>query len=268
MEKSKHEFTGHGRVRDGFTLIELLIVIAIIAILSAILFPVFARARENARRASCQSNLKQIALSLVMYAQDYDERLFVIAPDQPGNTGNTNKWDWSDPYDAYIKSDQIKKCPSALKNSRPIDYSSSFGVFRSFSISVGTTGTSLAYQQICDNTRTMFTLDGEGPATTTVPSATFNRSSLDGNKPCGNVTCTLPIDFYRVSLRHLEGFNGAFLDGHVKWFPISKLYQKYDGTPVVPNDTYVYDPRPLATTGTVASMKAYYSPGSLWFTGL
>src|SRR5689334_5202516 len=59
--------------KPGFTLIELLVVIAIIAILAAILFPVFARARENARRASCQSNLKQIGLGIMMYTQDYDE---------------------------------------------------------------------------------------------------------------------------------------------------------------------------------------------------
>jgi len=59
----------------GFTLIELLVVIAIIAILAAILFPVFARAREKARQASCQSNLKQIGLAMQMYAQDYDEKL-------------------------------------------------------------------------------------------------------------------------------------------------------------------------------------------------
>ena len=59
--------------RRGFTLIELLVVIAIIAILAAILFPVFARAREKARTASCQSNLKQVALATIMYSQDYDE---------------------------------------------------------------------------------------------------------------------------------------------------------------------------------------------------
>ena len=63
----------HSKVGRGFTLIELLVVIAIIAILAAILFPVFARARENARRATCQSNLKQIGLGLMQYSQDYDE---------------------------------------------------------------------------------------------------------------------------------------------------------------------------------------------------
>jgi prepilin-type N-terminal cleavage/methylation domain-containing protein len=59
--------------RKGFTLIELLVVIAIIAILAAILFPVFARAREKARQTSCVSNLKQVALASLMYTQDYDE---------------------------------------------------------------------------------------------------------------------------------------------------------------------------------------------------
>src|SRR4028118_1558188 len=64
--------------RRGFSLIELLVVIAIIAILAAILFPVFARARENARRASCMSNLKQIGLGALQYSQDYDEKMVSI----------------------------------------------------------------------------------------------------------------------------------------------------------------------------------------------
>src|SRR6478735_7183314 len=67
-----------GRKMRGFTLIELLVVIAIIALLAAILFPVFARARENARKSSCQNNLKQIGVGLAQYTQDYDELLVAI----------------------------------------------------------------------------------------------------------------------------------------------------------------------------------------------
>lgn len=91
--------------KHGFTLIELLVVIAIIAILAAILFPVFARARENARRTSCSSNLKQIGLAMIQYTQDYDERL-------PRNDTTTNVGTWVDILYPYTKSDQIFVCPS------------------------------------------------------------------------------------------------------------------------------------------------------------
>lgn len=99
--------------RRGFTLIELLVVIAIIAILAAILFPVFAKARENARRASCQSNMKQIGLGIMQYTQDYDESY----PNCRGNVDGSK--DFIVPLDPYIKSAQIWKCPS--NSSKAID---------------------------------------------------------------------------------------------------------------------------------------------------
>ena len=89
---------------SAFTLIELLVVIAIIAILAAILFPVFARARENARRSSCMSNMKQIGLGLLQYSQDYDE---AIMPYKNSIAG------WRTHVQPYIKSTQVFACPSA-----------------------------------------------------------------------------------------------------------------------------------------------------------
>src|SRR3990172_12734890 len=78
------------RRRQGFTLIELLVVIAIIAILAAILFPVFARARENARKSSCQSNHKQIGVAVMMYSQDYDETMPIY--NYTGASGLSQFW--------------------------------------------------------------------------------------------------------------------------------------------------------------------------------
>ena len=92
----------------AFTLIELLVVIAIIAILAAILFPVFARARENARRASCQSNLKQIGLSIMQYTQDYDEKL-------PFACWADGSYPWHFTVQPYTKSWQVFTCPSYTK---------------------------------------------------------------------------------------------------------------------------------------------------------
>src|SRR6056297_3423700 len=109
--------------RHGFTLIELLVVIAIIAILAAILFPVFARAREKARQASCLSNVKQMGLAAMMYVQDYDE---TMPPARcynatiPYTMPNGDTWDSWGPWFAliqpYAKNPQIFICPSAQES--------------------------------------------------------------------------------------------------------------------------------------------------------
>jgi prepilin-type N-terminal cleavage/methylation domain-containing protein/prepilin-type processing-associated H-X9-DG protein len=96
-------------MKRGFTLIELLVVIAIIAILAAILFPVFAKAREKARQSSCLSNNKQLGLAVMQYAQDFDERLprtYFSPPSPPGNQH------WAMVVAPYIKNVQVFDCPS------------------------------------------------------------------------------------------------------------------------------------------------------------
>lgn len=118
----------------AFTLIELLIVIAIIAILAAILFPVFARARENARRSSCQSNLKQIGIGLLQYIQDFDETLprHAFGPSGDTATSNATNYKWMDAIFPYVKSEQIFNCPS--DSNRSAYYQQQTGNYGSYGI--------------------------------------------------------------------------------------------------------------------------------------
>jgi prepilin-type N-terminal cleavage/methylation domain-containing protein/prepilin-type processing-associated H-X9-DG protein len=128
----------HRRRKSGFTLIELLVVIAIIAILAAILFPVFARARENARRTSCSSNLKQMGTAMLMYAQDYDDRLMPFeidgdVSDEPpmdgvywDNPANPDDVYWQQMLYPYTKNNQMFDCPSGLRQYWDINSSKAY----------------------------------------------------------------------------------------------------------------------------------------------
>jgi len=120
----------------GFTLIELLVVIAIIAILAAILFPVFGKARENGRKAACGSNMKQIGAAILQYTSDYDEHLplsGVAVSEPPILTGNLDYIAWTDAILPYIRNEQVFKCPSM--RDRPISrLDKQAGMFASTSI--------------------------------------------------------------------------------------------------------------------------------------
>lgn len=118
--------------KKAFTLIELLVVIAIIAILAAILFPVFAQARESARKTSCLSNIKQLSLGFMMYTQDFDENLPTVAPfgscatcwpwgAWPNTPGNGWPAVFYTPTQPYIKNLQILQCPSQNEQGRWYD---------------------------------------------------------------------------------------------------------------------------------------------------
>jgi len=126
--------------RTGFTLIELLVVIAIIAILAAILFPVFARAREKARQSSCLSNLKQVGTAMMMYVQDYDER---YGQSMSGTSAGTFT-----PYHMlmpYMKNQQILQCPSNKDEITAAGINAVLGALGAPPLAPGFTGTSYIF---------------------------------------------------------------------------------------------------------------------------
>jgi prepilin-type N-terminal cleavage/methylation domain-containing protein/prepilin-type processing-associated H-X9-DG protein len=196
--------------RCGFTLIELLVVIAIIAILAAILFPVFAKAREKARTASCQSNLKQLATAFHMYAQDYDERFPPSHDWVCGSTGRT----WRNRIFPYVKNTQVFVCPSATNLNTfsatvDCDTSQTGGYSMPYTHAYGVGGVSLpmggggkAMADIAAPAETILLQDGGG-------------SFVDGDANRDTTHGYIRTD--AASQRHNDGANYAFVDGHVKW---------------------------------------------------
>jgi len=186
--------------RRGFTLIELLVVIAIIAILAAILFPVFARAREKARQTACLSNLKQISLGVLMYAQDYDEtypryhRPAASPVEYPdGSTASGILW-----YAAlypYVNNQQIFDCPST---SYRWDGSYTDDLRYGYSRHIG----GLSMGQIDQ------------------PSSTFivgDSAADEGQNPMTYVLYGTWYPTTHLADRHNGGANIGFADGHAKW---------------------------------------------------
>ena len=209
---------GHRHQARGFTLIELLVVIAIIAILAAILFPVFARARENARRASCMSNMKQLGLGFLQYTQDYDEKL----PGQANPEGYTsggyafdpNEINWVNGVYPYIKSQQIFVCPSQTPiagyyragNPPPVAYSMN-GLLNY-----------AAQAQIEETARTYLSWE----------TGTTDRSRSYPNGCTPTMTgCDLGAVPWAGPVWHLEGANYLFTDGHVKWLKPTNIFKNH-----------------------------------------
>ncbi len=223
-----NQFSPFRNRKNAFTLIELLVVIAIIAILAAILFPVFGRARENARRSSCQSNLKQIGLGIFQYTQDYDETYPLSAINQIRPPVSTVPIGWADVIQPYLKSTQIYQCPSETNppptNANPLLIPASNGYTDYwFNKTLGVGNVPLA--GVLNPTLSIMVGEGgtnDGTVNTNSNASYRNNGcQSSGTIDRNNINCGayvgLATNLGGGGIRHLEGGNYAFVDGHVKW---------------------------------------------------
>lgn len=195
----------------GFTLIELLVVIAIISLLAAILFPVFGRARENARRSACMSNLRQIGLACIQYAQDNDEHL-------PMNYVNASAMGFRHSVQPYLKNDRIFTCPNQTKvtasngtvsnaNTTVFGFSS-YGENHWLASNKWTWVGSIVLSAIGDEGRTCLVSEIPGNVDRSFPWNGFSPPSSTDPR-------------FLPDPRHFDGVAMAFTDGHAKWFPMT-----------------------------------------------
>ena len=221
----------HSRNSRAFTLIELLVVIAIISIIASILFPVFARARENARRASCMSNLKQMALGMMMYVQDYDETFPRAHVYLNGSSTATFWWKTIQPY---TNSKQLFYCPSSPNagnmsvDPQNLEYSINYFV--------APTSTAVVKLSTIQSASTIYLMmDGGGEwvndSTVLTPGTANGQSSYNPGVGGAGINCSAHITNAKYlsdcqSGRHFGGENIAFTDGHVKWYQSRDIVQQ------------------------------------------
>lgn len=221
----------------GFTLIELLVVIAIIAILAAILFPVFATAREKARQSSCASNLKQIVLADIQYSQDYDE---MAIPARVGVTATPVLWNWCSSIYPYVKSTNVFTCPSQSLSGSVLDYTYNWEIAADFGVTgnpprnistipfpastvifadaMGGNASSSGANAVTSivNATDKCLIFAPAPQTRVVSANQWEtgRVLTGGATNTGVFVCDANV----ASIRHSGGANYAMVDGHVKWF--------------------------------------------------
>ena len=233
--------------RRGFTLIELLVVIAIIAILAAILFPVFAQAREKARQTACLSNVKQIGTAFAMYAQDFDEHFMATSTERHAPASAPQTPDGLAPYsyrmilNPYIKSQQIFKDPSSPAWPDPatskIFFPSDYGVHLNEANIIAPNFTTATHQ--ADYAAGGKLEDFGFNETTPLASITFPATFIlvadayrsDGTASRGGMY-PQPWEFdvtsqSRMHALHSEGANIAFGDGHAKWRKPDQTYRTH-----------------------------------------
>ncbi|MGC9319507.1 MAG: prepilin-type N-terminal cleavage/methylation domain-containing protein [Armatimonadota bacterium] len=206
------------REQRGFTLIELLVVIAIIAILAAILFPVFSRAKEKARSTACLSNMKQIGLAMMMYQSDYDDVMVPAAIAYPG----IGTYFWRDVLEPYVKNRQIFDCPSYTnKYGGPLAGYDEGGGYAVNFVSYGTGGhtppvSNLGWGGVWQPVSEAML---EHPSTTIVAFDYFGGYAVCSTRN-DHTTIHLVLatsDAHEPGRRHNQGRNWVFADGHSKW---------------------------------------------------